>query len=208
MLLRSLGSIGVLGCGLALLTTFSHAQTPAPTNDNAAPAAGTQAPATGTQAPAPAATPNAAPSGGAAQSGGAAATSPAGQAGGGGNSPVDVATNTPKGQLKNPYADFAKVADEGHQKFMSAGCNGCHGGGGGGGMGPPLTNEIWVYGNDSDTLFRLIALGSDGLKKQGYARKGSENVVGPMPAMGTVVKSEDDLWKIIAWIHSVNPSAK
>jgi mono/diheme cytochrome c family protein len=201
MLLRSLGTIGVLGCGLALLTTFAHAQTPAPTNDNAAPAAGTQAQP-------PAATPNAAPSGGGAQSGGAAANSPAGQAGGGGKSPVDVATNTPKGQLKGPYTDFAKVADEGHQKYMSAGCNGCHGGGGGGGMGPPLTNEIWVYGNDNDTLFRLIALGSDGLQKQGYTRKGSESVVGPMPAMGTVVKSENDLWKIIAWIHSVNPSAK
>jgi hypothetical protein len=78
---------------------------------------------------------------------------------------------------------------------------------GGGGMGPPLTNEVWVYGKDDDTLFRLIALGSDGLQKQGYARKGSENVVGPMPAMGGVVKSDDDLWKIIAWIRSVNPSS-
>ena len=87
---------------------------------------------------------------------------------------------------------------------MAAGCNGCHGGTGGGGMGPPLTNQVWVYGKDDDTLFRLIALGSDELQKQGYSRKGSENVVGPMPPMGTVVKSDDDLWKIIAWIRSVN----
>ena len=90
---------------------------------------------------------------------------------------------------------------------MAAGCNGCHGGTGGGGMGPPLTNQVWVYGKDDDTLFRLIALGSDELQKQGYSRKGSENVVGPMPPMGTVVKSDDDLWKIIAWIRSVNPSS-
>jgi len=69
---------------------------------------------------------------------------------------------------------------------MSAGCNGCHGGTGGGGMGPPLTNPVWVYGSDDDTLFRLISLGSDELKKQGYTRKGSENVVGPMPPMGGV----------------------
>ena len=53
----------------------------------------------------------------------------------------------------------------------------------------------------------LLALGSDELQKQGYSRKGSENVVGPMPPMGTVVKSGDDLWKIIAWIRSVNPSS-
>ena len=90
---------------------------------------------------------------------------------------------------------------------MAAGCNGCHGGGGGGGMGPPLTNQVWIYGKDDDTLFRVIALGSDELKKQGYARKGSENVVGPMPPFGAIVKSDDDMWKIIAWIRSVNPSS-
>jgi hypothetical protein len=28
-----------------------------------------------------------------------------------------------------------------------------------------------------------------------------------MPAMGGVVKSDDDLWKIIGWIRSVNPSS-
>ncbi len=90
---------------------------------------------------------------------------------------------------------------------MAAGCNGCHGGTGGGGMGPPLTNPIWVYGSDDDTLFRLIALGTDELQKQGYSRKGSETVVGPMPAMGSVVKSDDDMWKIIAWIKTNNASA-
>ena len=124
-----------------------------------------------------------------------------------GQTPKATAEGTEKGQLKSPYADFAKVADEGHKKFMAAGCNGCHGGGGGGGMGPPLTNEVWIYGKDDDTLFRLVALGSDGLKAHGYARKGSENVVGPMPAMGEVVKTDDDMWKIIAWIRSVNPSS-
>jgi hypothetical protein len=75
-------------------------------------------------------------------------------------------------------------------------------------MGPPLTNPIWVYGSDDDTLFRLIALGSDELQKQGYSRKGSENVVGPMPAMGSVVKSDADMWKIIAWIKSGGATAQ
>ena len=130
-----------------------------------------------------------------------------GEAAAGDNSPTETARKAEKGSLKSPYADFAKVAEEGHQKFMAAGCNGCHGGTGGGGMGPPLTNQVWVYVKDDDTLFRLIALGSDELQKQGYSRKGSENVVGPMPPMGTVVKSGDDLWKIIAWIRSVNPSS-
>jgi mono/diheme cytochrome c family protein len=121
--------------------------------------------------------------------------------------PIDTAKQAEKGSLKSPFPDPAKVADEGHQKFMAAGCNGCHGGTGGGGMGPPLTNSIWVYGNDDDTLFRLIALGTDELQKQGYTRKGSESVVGPMPQMGGVVKSDDDLWKIIAWIKTNNKAA-
>ena len=130
-----------------------------------------------------------------------AATAPAS------GNPQDIAKSAGKGTLKSPYPDFASVADDGHKKFMSAGCNGCHGGTGGGGMGPPLTNPVWVYGSDDDTLFRLISLGSDDLKKQGYVRKGSENVVGPMPPMGTVFKTPDDIWKVIAWIRSVNPSS-
>jgi mono/diheme cytochrome c family protein len=122
---------------------------------------------------------------------------------------MELAISTPKGQLKNPYTDFAGVAEEGHRKYMAAGCNGCHGGGGGGGMAPPLTNQVWIYGDDDDTLFRLIALGTgklspgDAFGKLGYKRKRSEGVVGPMPHFGGIIKSEDDLWKIIAWIRSV-----
>ena len=125
--------------------------------------------------------------------------------------PMERVVSTPRGQLKSPYADFAKVAEEGHKKYMAAGCNGCHGGGGGGGMAPPLTNQIWIYGDDDDTLFRLITLGTgslspgDALQKQGFVRKGSEAVVGPMPPFGEIIETDDDLWKIIAWIRSVNP---
>jgi hypothetical protein len=45
--------------------------------------------------------------------------------------PVELVANTPKGQLKSPYQDFAKVAEEGHHQFMRPGCNECHGGTGG-----------------------------------------------------------------------------
>ena len=122
--------------------------------------------------------------------------------------PLDLVKNTPKGGLHNPYNDkIAEMADPGHKKFMGLSCNGCHGGGGGGGMCPPLTNQVWVYGRDDDTLFRLVSLGSDGLKAEGYVRKGSENVVGPMPPFGSLIKTSDDLWRIIAWIRSVNPDS-
>ena len=122
--------------------------------------------------------------------------------------PLDLIKATPKGGLHNPYKDkIAEIADPGHKKYMSAGCNGCHGGGGGGGMCPPLTNDTWVYGPDDDTLFRLIAEGSDGLKANGYHRVKQEVVVGPMPPFGGIIKTSDDMWKIITWIRSVNPSS-
>ena len=62
----------------------------------------------------------------------AEAPAPGGGEAAAGGSQTETARNAEKGSLKIPYADFAKVAEEGHQKFMAAGCNGCHGGTGGG----------------------------------------------------------------------------
>jgi mono/diheme cytochrome c family protein len=117
--------------------------------------------------------------------------------------PVQRADATPKGQLKNPYSDTdAAVVEAGQKLYMNTACSGCHGGTGGGGMCPPLTNDIWVYGGDDDTLFRLIAYGSDVLQSKGYSRKAQENVVGAMPPMGQIVKTDDDLWRILAFVRS------
>ena len=124
------------------------------------------------------------------------------------STPLELAARVPIGELRNPYAGEAGAAQEGHKLYMSFDCSSCHGGGGGGGMAAPLTNPIWIYGKDDDTLFRLIALGTVELQKQGYRRKGSEFVVGPMPPFGETIKTDDDLWKIIAWIRSVNPASE
>jgi hypothetical protein len=164
---------------------------------------------------APSATP--APAGGAPAAGGGgspaapvagAAAQPSGPMLGPATPPLELVKSTPKGELKNPYnADIAAIAEEGHHRYLSAGCNGCHGGGGGGGICPPLTNDVWVYGPGDDTLFRLIALGTDALHMAGYARVKHEVVVGPMPPFGAIIKSSDDLWRIIAFIRSVNPDS-
>jgi mono/diheme cytochrome c family protein len=117
--------------------------------------------------------------------------------------PVDLVKQTPKGKIKDPYKDTqADIVAQGETLFRSYSCSGCHGGTGGGGMCPPLTNDTWVYGGDDDTLFRLVTLGSDELQKNGYSRTGRENVVGPMPPFGSIVKSSDDLFKIIAFIRA------
>jgi mono/diheme cytochrome c family protein len=133
----------------------------------------------------------------------AAAKPGAGAAAGSASTPQARVDGTPKGQLKNPYKDDnAAIVAAGKDLYFHSGCNGCHGGGGGGGMCPPLTNDTWVYGGDDDTLFRLVTLGSDGLAAKGYTRVGMEHVVGPMPPMGTIVSTDDDLWKIITFIRS------
>jgi mono/diheme cytochrome c family protein len=117
--------------------------------------------------------------------------------------PANLEAKTPKGKLVNPYKDSqATIVAQGSQLFRSYSCSGCHGGNGGGGICPPLTNGVWIYGGDDDTLFRLVTLGSDGLQKKGYTRKGLENVVAPMPPFGTAIKNADDLWKVLAFVRS------
>ena len=118
-------------------------------------------------------------------------------------SPQDLVKSTPKGKLVNPYKDPQEgMVAQGSEDFQRYSCAGCHGGGGGGSMGPPLTNDIWIYGGDDDTLFRLVTLGSEELQKQGYTRIGRENVVGSMAPFGPIIKSSDDLWKILAFVRS------
>ena len=119
-------------------------------------------------------------------------------------SPIEVVKEAPVGSLKNPYKNANDaIIERGRKRFLGASCNGCHGGTGGGGMCPPLTNDVWVYGSDDDTLYRLITLGSVDLVAQtGLSRKGRENVVGPMPPHGSIIKTDDDLWKIITFIRA------
>jgi mono/diheme cytochrome c family protein len=117
--------------------------------------------------------------------------------------PIDRANASKPGTLKNPYAQATEeIIAQGRERYLAYGCNGCHGGGGGGGMGPPLSNEVWIYGSDDDTLFRLTAIGSIELQKLGYARKAREGVVAPMLPYGSLIKTEDELWKMIAFIRT------
>jgi mono/diheme cytochrome c family protein len=119
-----------------------------------------------------------------------------------GKPPTEVVTAAPKGSLKNPYSpsDQDKVS-QGHELFMSYSCSGCHGGTGGGGICPQINGDVWFYGMDDDTLFRLVTLGSVDMQKQGFARLGGPGLI--MPPFGTLIKSDDELWKIITWIRSI-----
>ena len=121
--------------------------------------------------------------------------------------PTELVDKIPAGQLHSPYPDYAKIAKEQDlvKDFRLPGCNECHGGGGGGGMCPALSQGIWFWGNTDDVLFRLVTLGSAELEKRGFERITYGSVHAPMPPMGFAVKTSDDLWKIVAFIRSINP---
>jgi mono/diheme cytochrome c family protein len=116
--------------------------------------------------------------------------------------PIQRAESAPRGSLKNPYnpSQADRVA-EGKELFQSYSCSGCHGGTGGGGMCPPVNGEVWFYGLEDDTLFRLVTLGSVGMQQQGFDRLGGQGL--QMPPFGALIKSDDELWKILTWIRSV-----
>jgi len=122
--------------------------------------------------------------------------------------PTELVKQVPKGQLHSPYPDYAKLAKDDPdlvKQFRLPGCNECHGGTGGGGICPAVTQGVWFWGNTDDVLFRLVTLGSVDLEKEGYTRLTYGTVHAPMPPMGTAIKTSDQLWKIIAFIRSINP---
>ncbi len=121
--------------------------------------------------------------------------------------PGELVKKFAPGKLHSPYQDYAKLAKEEElvKPYRLPGCNECHGGGGGGGFCPALSQGVWFWGNTDDVLFRLVTLGSAELEKQGFKRYQFGTVAAPMPPMGFTIKTSDHLWKIIAFIRSINP---
>ena len=125
--------------------------------------------------------------------------------------PLELVKQVPPGGLHNPY-DWKKLIEEHSddpdylvKQYRLPGCNECHGGGGGGGFCPALSQGVWFWGNTDDVLFRLVTIGSQALEKQGFERYQYGLIKGPMPEMGHVIKTSDHLWRIIAFIRSINP---
>jgi len=125
--------------------------------------------------------------------------------------PFELIANTPPGELNNPY-DWKLLAEENSddpdylaKQYLLPGCGECHGNAGGGSFCPALNQGAWLWGNTDDVLFRLIALGSVELEKQGWQRYQFGTVKAPMPEMGQVIKTSDHLWRIIAYIRSISP---
>jgi mono/diheme cytochrome c family protein len=101
---------------------------------------------------------------------------------------IPGAAQSPNGKLKNPYKpDDANIVKEGRTLWMQYGCSGCHGLGGGGGMAPPVIDDVWKFGSDDETLYKLI--------------KG-QNPQSTMPRVFASMPDEE-AWKILTYIRSI-----
>lgn len=99
----------------------------------------------------------------------------------GGQKPV-VDTNDQGRKIMNDPDQIAA----GKQLFQAMNCNGCHFNGGGG-MGPPLMDDIWIYGGSIENIASTI-------------REGRPN---GMPSFRGFIPDEQ-IWQLAAYVRSLS----
>jgi mono/diheme cytochrome c family protein len=92
-----------------------------------------------------------------------------------------------QGKKLNPYTGKPDAIQQGRALYLQQGCGACHGVMGGGGMGAPLLDDLWKFGSDDATLFKLI--------KGQIEQQTMPKIWGHLP--------DDDVWKLIAYIRSI-----
>lgn len=97
------------------------------------------------------------------------------------------AQEQPKPKKLNPFTGNPAAIQEGRSLYLQNGCSACHGVMGGGGMGVPLLDDVWVFGSDDETLFKLI---------KGQIPEQT------MPKIFAGLE-DDQVWKVIAYIRSL-----
>ena len=89
--------------------------------------------------------------------------------------------------VDNPYEGDVKAIQEGRRLYNWMNCKGCHGEGGGG-IGPTLWDDQWRYGGRGVDIAESILHGRpDG-----------------MPAFAGHIP-EDQVWRIVAYVQSLEP---
>ncbi len=99
-------------------------------------------------------------------------------------------TDKPTPKKLNPFTGNPDAITEGRQLYLQTGCPGCHGSGGGGAMAgaTPFIRDAWKFGGDDETYFKVI--------KGTYPGQ-------TMPAVFGANLTDEQVWKIIAWIRSI-----
>lgn len=90
-------------------------------------------------------------------------------------------------RIDNPYAGDEEAIAAGERHFAAFNCAGCHAPLGGGGMGPPLSDEKWIYGGEPAQIFLSIMHGRpDG-----------------MPAWSSMLP-EQTVWELVAYVDTLD----
>jgi cytochrome c oxidase cbb3-type subunit 3 len=88
--------------------------------------------------------------------------------------------------VKGPYDDNAYAVSEGQRLFGWYNCAGCHANGGGG-MGPPLIDDMWIYGSSPENIYNTIVQGRP---------NGMPSFAGKIPT--------SQVWMIVAYVRSLS----
>jgi mono/diheme cytochrome c family protein len=89
--------------------------------------------------------------------------------------------------IENPYAGDAAAIAAGERHFAAFNCAGCHAPLGGGGMGPPLSDDQWIYGSEPAQIYLTIVHG----RPEG------------MPAFGSMLPRQT-IWELVAYIETLD----
>ena len=89
--------------------------------------------------------------------------------------------------IENPFAGDAAAIAAGKRHFAAFNCAGCHAPLGGGGMGPPLSDDDWIYGGRPAQIYLSIVHG----RAQG------------MPAFGAM-RPGKTVWELVAYVETLS----
>jgi cytochrome c oxidase cbb3-type subunit 3 len=89
--------------------------------------------------------------------------------------------------VPNPYDGNNDAIAQGRELFRQMHCVDCHAPEGGGGIGPPLSDNTWIYGGEPDQIYLTIVQG----RPNG------------MPSFGQALPP-DSIWKLVTYIRTLS----
>lgn len=89
-------------------------------------------------------------------------------------------------EIDNPFTGDAQAIAAGKRHFAAFNCAGCHAPLGGGGMGPPLSDNEWIYGGEPAQIYLSIMQG----RPEG------------MPAFSSMLPQQT-VWELVAYIETL-----
>lgn len=93
---------------------------------------------------------------------------------------------TTQPEMRSAYEENAYAVSEGKRLFSQYNCSGCHSQGGGG-IGPPLMDDVWIYGSEPENIYATIVQG----RPNG------------MPAFGGKIPNQQ-VWELVAYVRSMS----